>query len=339
MPAPNSADTWAGGESYGLMSLLDVHDLKVSFETNDGLLPAVQGVSFALEEGEALGIVGESGSGKSQTVLALMGLLADNGVASGKAEFEGQDLLGLSPARLNRVRGEKISMIFQDPMTSLNPYLTVASQMTEVLTLHKDMTRREARQEAVRMLDAVHIPDASSRLDRYPHEFSGGMRQRVMIAMSLLCRPQILIADEPTTALDVTVQAQILRLLDEIRREFRTAVILITHDLGVVAEVCDRVIVMYGGRVMESGSLHHIFQGSRHPYTRGLLASVPRLDQERGGRLQGIPGAPPSLSRPPTGCPFEARCAYRLDRCTSVPPPLKERDRGHRVACYAELIL
>ncbi len=321
------------------MSLLEVHDLKVSFDTADGLLPAVRGVSLTLGEGEALGSVGESGSGKSQTVLALMGLLADNGVASGKAVFEGRDLLGLSTRELNKVRGEKISMIFQDPMTSLNPYLTIARQMTEVLTLHKGMGSREARREAVRMLDAVHIPDASNRLDRYPHEFSGGMRQRVMIAMSLLCRPQILIADEPTTALDVTVQAQILRLLDEIRREFRTAVILITHDLGVVAEVCDRVIVMYGGRVMESGSLHHIFRGSRHPYTRGLLASVPRLDQERGGRLKGIPGAPPSLRKPPPGCPFAPRCGNRMDSCTAAPPPLEEREPGHRVACYAELLL
>jgi len=321
------------------VSLLEVHDLKVSFDTADGLLPAVRGVSLTLGEGEALGIVGESGSGKSQTVLALMGLLADNGVASGKAVFEGRDLLGLSARELNKVRGEKISMIFQDPMTSLNPYLTIARQMTEVLTLHKGMDSREARREAVRMLDAVHIPDASNRLDRYPHEFSGGMRQRVMIAMSLLCRPQILIADEPTTALDVTVQAQILRLLDEIRHEFRTAVILITHDLGVVAEVCDRVIVMYGGRVMESGSLHHIFRGSRHPYTRGLLASVPRLDQARGGRLKGIPGAPPSLRKPPPGCPFAPRCDHRMDSCTGAAPPLEEREPGHRVACYAELLL
>jgi len=208
-----------------------------------------------------------------------------------------------------------------------------------VLTLHKGMSRREAQLEAARMLDAVHIPDASNRLDRYPHEFSGGMRQRVMIAMSLLCRPQILIADEPTTALDVTVQAQILRLLDELRREFRMAVILITHDLGVVAEVCDRVIVMYGGRVMESGSLHDIFKGSRHPYTRGLLESVPRLDQVRGGRLKGIPGSPPSLRKPPGGCPFAARCSYRLEGCTVAPPPLEAREPRHFVACYAELIL
>jgi oligopeptide transport system ATP-binding protein len=321
------------------VSLLEVQDLEVSFDTADGVLPAVRGVSFSIDEGEALGIVGESGSGKSQTVLALMGLLADNGTASGKAVLAGRDLLQLKPAELNRVRGEKISMIFQDPMTSLNPYLTIGRQMTEVLTLHKGMSRRDAQLEAVHMLDAVHIPDASNRLDRYPHEFSGGMRQRVMIAMSLLCRPQILIADEPTTALDVTVQAQILRLLAEIRREFRMSVVLITHDLGVVAEVCDRVIVMYGGRVMESGGLGEIFEKSRHPYTRGLLASVPRLDQARGGRLKGIPGTPPSLRKPPPGCPFADRCSYRLDSCTAAPPPLEPRTPGHLVACYAELIL
>ena len=319
------------------MSLLDVRDLTVDFNTDDGRLSAVRGVNFTLEEGESLGIVGESGSGKSQTVLALMGLLADNGEAFGRAQFRGQDLLQMSSAELNRVRGEKISMIFQEPMTSLNPYLTVARQMTEVLTFHKGMNRREARAEAVRMLDAVHIPDAGNRIDRYPHEFSGGMRQRVMIAMSLLCRPQILIADEPTTALDVTVQAQILRLLEEIRQDFRTAIVLITHDLGVVAGVCDRVIVMYGGRVMESGSLHHIFHRSRHPYTRGLLASVPRLDQERGEKLLGIPGTPPSLRRPPDGCPFEARCPHRMDRCGRAPPPLDHPEPGHSVACYADL--
>ena len=318
------------------MSLLDVRDLRVEFKTEDGRLPAVRGVSFTLEEGESLGIVGESGSGKSQTVLALMGLLADNGEVFGRAMYRGQDLLQMPPQEMNRVRGEKISMIFQDPMTSLNPYLTVARQMTEVLTFHKGMSRRDARSEAVRMLDAVHIPDARNRIDRYPHEFSGGMRQRVMIAMSLLCRPQVLIADEPTTALDVTVQAQILRLLDEVRREFRTAVVLITHDLGVVAGVCERVIVMYGGRVMESGTLHHIFHQGRHPYTRGLLASVPRLDQERGGRLQAIPGVPPSLRRPPQGCPFEARCQYRLPRCGESPPPLEFPEPGHSVACYAD---
>ena len=319
------------------MAMLEVEDLTVEFSTADGILPAVRGVGFSLEQGEALGIVGESGSGKSQTVLALMGLLADNGQVSGRARFDGQDLLRLSRSGINKIRGEKISMIFQDPMTSLNPYLRVSRQMTEVLTLHKGTGQREARAEAIRMLDAVHIPDAASRIDRYPHEFSGGMRQRVMIAMSLLCRPRLIIADEPTTALDVTVQSQILMLLDEIRREFGTAVILITHDLGVVAEVCDKVLVMYGGRVMESGVLDDIFRRNRHPYTRGLLASVPRLDKSGGGRLQGIPGTPPSVRRPPPGCPFEARCPVREDRCAEQPPTLREAGEGHEVACYVEM--
>lgn len=319
------------------MAMLEVEDLTVEFSTADGILPAVRGVGFSLEQGEALGIVGESGSGKSQTVLALMGLLADNGRVSGRARFDGQDLLRLSRSGINKIRGEKISMIFQDPMTSLNPYLRVSRQMTEVLTLHKGTGQREARAEAIRMLDAVHIPDAASRIDRYPHEFSGGMRQRVMIAMSLLCRPRLIIADEPTTALDVTVQSQILMLLDEIRREFGTAVILITHDLGVVAEVCDKVLVMYGGRVMESGVLDDIFRRNRHPYTRGLLASVPRLDKSGGGRLQGIPGTPPSVRRPPPGCPFEARCPVREDRCAEQPPTLREAGEGHEVACYVEM--
>ena len=319
------------------MAMLEVDDLTVEFSTADGMLPAVRGVGFTLEQGDALGIVGESGSGKSQTVLALMGLLADNGLAKGRTRFDGQDLLSLKRSDMNKIRGEKISMIFQDPMTSLNPYLRVSRQMAEVLSLHKGMGRKEARAEAIRMLDAVHISDAASRIDRYPHEFSGGMRQRVMIAMSLLCRPRLIIADEPTTALDVTVQSQILMLLDEIRREFGTAVILITHDLGVVAEVCDRVLVMYGGRVMESGVLDDIFRRARHPYTRGLLASVPRLDKSGGGRLQGIPGTPPSVRRPPRGCPFEARCSVREDRCAERPPPLQEAESGHQVACYVEM--
>jgi oligopeptide transport system ATP-binding protein len=318
------------------MALLHVDNLHVRFDTQDGPLAAVRGVDFTLQEGEALGIVGESGSGKSQTVLALMGLIADNGSVTGRATFDGKDLLRMGPRELNEVRGEKISMIFQDPMTSLNPYLKVSRQMTEVLTFHMGMDQRGARQEAIRMLDAVHIPEASSRIDRYPHEFSGGMRQRVMIAMSLLCRPRLIIADEPTTALDVTVQAQILRLIDEVRREFDTAVILITHDLGVVAGVCDRVMVMYGGRVMESGTLDDIFIRGRHPYTQGLLASVPRIDEDRSERLQGIPGSPPSLRRPPPGCPFEPRCSHSRPACNAGAPEAVEPGPGHRVACVLE---
>jgi oligopeptide transport system ATP-binding protein len=318
------------------MALLEVDGLRVEFATQDGALAAVRGVDFSVGEGEALGIVGESGSGKSQTVLALMGLLADNGSTSGRALFDGRDLLRMNARELNRVHGEQISVIFQDPMTSLNPYLTVCRQMTEVLTFHQGMDKRAARQEAIRMLDAVHIPEAAGRIDRYPHEFSGGMRQRVMIAMSLLCRPRLIIADEPTTALDVTVQAQILRLLDEVRREVDTAVILSTHDLGVVAGVCDRVMVMYGGRVMESGTLDDIFRRNRHPYTKGLLASVPRIDEDRIERLRGIPGSPPSLRRPPPGCPFEPRCEHRRAECAASVPAVTEPETGHHVACVLE---
>ena len=318
------------------MALLEVDDLEVRFETPDGELTAVNRISLSLEKGSTLGIVGESGSGKSQTVLAIMGLLAANGRCSGSARFRGTELLGLGARELNRIRGKSISMIFQDPMTSLNPYLSIATQMIEVLSLHKGMTKSEARREAIRMLDAVHIRDAAKRIDLYPHEFSGGMRQRVMIAMALLCKPDLLIADEPTTALDVTVQDQILSLLDEISEEFSTAVILITHDLGVVAGLCDNVLVMYGGRAMEYGGLEDIFSRSRHPYTRGLLKSVPRLDGSGHDRLPTIPGNPPSMRNLPVGCPFEQRCEYRLDRCRDEPPPLVAVAKGHLKACHRD---
>ncbi len=318
------------------MALLEIKDLEVRFDTPDGELTAVNRISLSLDEGSTLGIVGESGSGKSQTVLAIMGLLASNGHCSGSARFHGTELLGLDSTELNRIRGRKISMIFQDPMTSLNPYLSIATQMTEVLTLHKGMTNREARREAIDMLDAVHLRDAARRIDMFPHEFSGGMRQRVMIAMALLCRPDLLIADEPTTALDVTVQDQILSLLEEMRAEFSTAVILITHDLGVVAGLCDQVLVMYGGRAMEYGGLDDIFNHSRHPYTRGLLKSVPRLDRTEHDRLPTIPGNPPSMRNLPAGCPFEARCDYRLARCRDEPPSLVTVGEGHAKACHLD---
>ena len=318
------------------MALLELEDLEVRFDTPDGELTAVNRISLSLDEGSTLGIVGESGSGKSQTVLAIMGLLAANGHCSGSARFRDTELLGLDSMALNRIRGKKISMIFQDPMTSLNPYLPIATQMTEVLTRHKGMTRRDARREAIGMLDAVHIRDAARRIDMFPHEFSGGMRQRVMIAMALLCRPDLLIADEPTTALDVTVQDQILSLLDEMRVEFSTAVILITHDLGVVAGLCDQVLVMYGGRAMEYGDLDDIFNHSRHPYTRGLLKSVPRLDRTEHDRLPTIPGNPPSMRNLPDGCPFEARCEYRLTRCRDEPPSLVAVGEGHTKACHLD---
>jgi len=303
------------------MTLLDVDNLAVQFSTQDGPVYAVNGLSFKLAKGQTLGIVGESGSGKSQTVLALMGLLARNGRATGQALYHGQNLLTLPEHELNAIRGNRMAMIFQDPMTSLNPYLTVERQMTEVLQLHKGQDRNSARNTCVRMLDAVRIPEASKRIGMYPHEFSGGMRQRVMIAMALLCEPEVLIADEPTTALDVTVQAQILLLLRELQQNFGTAIVLITHDLGVVAGLCDQVVVMYGGRVMEQGSAQQLFKSASHPYTLGLLRAIPRMDRD-DATLLSIPGAPPNMARLPKGCPFSPRCAFADQRCHEALAPL-----------------
>lgn len=303
------------------MSLLRVNDLNVRFRTEDALVHAVNGVNFTLARGQTLGIVGESGSGKSQSVLAMMGLLANNGQASGEVCYQGKNLLTLSQAELNRVRGDRLSMIFQDPMTSLNPYLTIERQMSEVLALHKGLDRQTARLRAISLLDAVRIPDASRRISRYPHEFSGGMRQRVMIAMALLCEPEILIADEPTTALDVTVQAQILSLLRDLQRDFATAIIMITHDLGVVAGLCDQVIVMYGGRVMEHADAESVFYQPSHPYTIGLLGALPALD-DQAGMLTSIPGNPPNLAALPAGCPFAERCSHALPTCSKQVPAL-----------------
>jgi oligopeptide transport system ATP-binding protein len=305
--------------------VLEVKGLSVQFRTNDGAVYAVNQVDFELGRGQTLGIVGESGSGKSQTVLAMMGLLARNGSASGQVLHHGRNLLGLSSKELNAIRGDRIAMIFQDPMTSLNPYLTVERQMTEVLELHRGMGRRAARLRAIEALDAVKIPDAKRRIDFYPHEFSGGMRQRVMIAMALLCEPEVLIADEPTTALDATVQAQITVLLRELQRDFGTAILMITHDLGVVAGLCDDVMVMYGGRVMEHASADDIFHRPSHPYTRGLLAALPRLD-DTSAKLVSIPGNPPNMNELPPGCPFSARCRYVEDRCVTTMPLLQRRD-------------
>ena len=303
------------------MALIEVNKLSVRFQTPDGLLTAVNDISFSLERGQTLGIVGESGSGKSQTVLAMMGLLAINGSASGQARFDGQDLLILPAPELNRIRGNRVAMIFQDPMTSLNPYLTVERQMTEVLEFHKGMTRAAARARSVQALDAVKIPEAARRIGMYPHEFSGGMRQRVMIAMALLCEPEVLIADEPTTALDVTVQAQIIALLRELQRDFGTAIVMITHDLGVVAGLCDEVMVLYGGRVMEQGSAESVFYHPSHPYTVGLLGAIPRLQQGQQA-LVAIPGAPPNMAQLPPGCPFSERCALAETRCVQTRPAL-----------------
>jgi oligopeptide transport system ATP-binding protein len=302
--------------------VLEVKGLSVRFATGDGPVHAVNDVGFTLARGQALGIVGESGSGKSQTVLAMMGLLARNGAATGQVLHHGRNLLALAPAELNAVRGDRIAMIFQDPMTSLNPYLTVERQMTEVLELHRGLERRAARVRAIQALDAVRIPDAKRRIDFYPHEFSGGMRQRVMIAMALLCEPEVLIADEPTTALDATVQAQITQLLRELQRDHGTAIVMITHDLGVVAGLCDEVMVMYGGRVMEHAAADAVFHRPSHPYTRGLLAALPRLDAD-GGALASIPGNPPDMSALPPGCPFSPRCAHVEDRCVATQPLLR----------------
>ncbi|PRY75479.1 oligopeptide transport system ATP-binding protein [Yoonia maritima] len=315
------------------MSLLNIQDLKVSFTTPEGEVNAVNGLNLSLNEGETLAVVGESGSGKSQTAFATMGLLAKNGRATGTINFDGQNLLGMSTKALNKVRSQQIGMIFQDPMTSLNPYLRISEQMAEVLTLHKGMSKRDAINESVKMLDAVRIPDARNRITNYPHEFSGGMRQRIMIAMSLLCRPRLLIADEPTTALDVTVQAQIMQLLGDIRREFGTAIILITHDLGVVAGFCDRTLVLYGGQVMEEGQTETVFANPTHPYTLGLLQAVPRLDREEL-ELATIAGEPPDMSRLPAGCPFSPRCDIAMHRCATLRPTLETLEAGHRRACH-----
>lgn len=315
------------------MSLLSIKDLCVKFATEDGVVTAVNGLNFDLNEGETLGIVGESGSGKSQTAFAIMGLLAKNGRTEGQALFDGKNLLQLSQKQLNKIRPNDIAIIFQDPMTSLNPYMTVGDQLCEVLIIHKGMSKADAWQESIKMLDAVKIPEAKKRIKMYPHEFSGGMRQRVVIAMALLCRPKLLIADEPTTALDVTVQAQIMALLKDLKTDFNTTIIMITHDLGVVAGVCDRVLVMYAGRTMAYGKTEELFANPTHPYTIGLLGAAPRLDQS-DERLITIAGNPPNLLNLPTGCPFHERCVFAEPICREVPPPLEFLPNERQRACH-----
>jgi len=315
------------------MALLEVSDLEVEFETPEGVVKAVNGMEFQLNESETLAIVGESGSGKSQLVMAIMGLLAENGSASGRAEFHGRDLMQMAPKELNAIRGRQIAMIFQDPMTSLNPFLTIEKQMIEVVMHHQGLSRDEARAHAVEMLRAVRIPDPEERIRQYPHEYSGGMRQRVMIAMGLLCEPEVLIADEPSTALDVTIQAQITDLVSELRKQTHMAIILITHDLAAVAEISDRIIVMYAGELVETGSAEDIFYRPQHPYTRGLLASVPRLDRVSDDELQAIPGNPPNLLDLPTGCRFRDRCSQAMEECLQRPPLWVSED-GRMSRCF-----
>jgi oligopeptide/dipeptide ABC transporter ATP-binding protein len=315
--------------------LLAVEDLRVHFWTGGGTVHAVNGISFEIGPGETLGIVGESGCGKSVTALALLGLLPRAGrVRTGSALFDGRDLLQLNQRALRRIRGRQIAMIFQDPMTSLNPVLTIGRQIREPLETHFGMNRKAASARAGELLERVGIPSPDARLSDYPHQFSGGMRQRAMIAMALACRPKIMIADEPTTALDVTIQAQILSLLKELVAEEQTALILITHDLGVVAGMCERVNVMYAGMFMETGSADQLFATPRHPYTLGLLQSVPRLDAARRAQLQPIEGAPRDMLQAPGACPFQPRCRYEVEESRREVPPLVEMEPGHKVACF-----
>jgi oligopeptide/dipeptide ABC transporter ATP-binding protein len=317
------------------MALLEVSDLRTYFKTRAGEVHAVDGVSFTVEEGEVLGIVGESGCGKSVTALSLMGLVLPPGrVVSGSAVFNGRDLLRLKPKDLENVRGKDIGMIFQDPMTSLNPTLTIGTQITEVLRRHLEMGRDQARKRAVELLEEVRIPKAAERLKDYPHRYSGGMRQRVMIAIAIACNPKLLIADEPTTALDVTVQAGVLDTMDELRREHQMSMIIITHDMGVVAETANNILVMYAGQVVEQATSLDLFDRPEHPYTEALLAALPQIEGEdvRTGRLESIPGRPPDLLAPPEACRFAPRCPYAgHDDCTLVPPELREIRPGHWV--------
>ena len=324
-----------------MSAILEVRDLRTQFDTLDGVVRAVDGVSFDLARGETLGIVGESGCGKSVTALSILRLIPpETGrIASGSIRFEGEDLTQLSEEAMKRLRGHRISMIFQEPMTSLNPVLTVGTQIAENVVRHRGVSKRAARDRACEMLELVRIADARRRLDEYPHQLSGGMRQRVMIAMALSCDPQVLIADEPTTALDVTIQAQILDLMLDLKEKTGTAIVLITHDLGVVAETTQRVVVMYAGRKVEEAPVEALFDNPLHPYTRGLMRAIPRLDvdADEGGRrprLQEIPGLVPILTRPIVGCAFAARCELATERCRTTPPPVVDAGQGHTVACW-----
>ncbi len=316
-------------------TILEIKNLKTSFFTHVGEVQAVRGVDFSLKKGDVLGIVGESGSGKSVTALSIMKLIDYPGkIKSGKIIFNNKDISSFSNKQMSNIRGNEIAMIFQDPMTSLNPVISIKNQMVEVIRRHQKLSRKRAVESAIKMLSMVGIPDAEKRINSYPHEFSGGMRQRAMIATALLCNPKLLIADEPTTALDVTIQAQILDIMKRLANELDTSIILITHDLGVIAEICTDIIVMYGGMIMEKGTADDIFYNPQHPYTQGLLKSVPRMDREEKGRLVPIQGSPPDLITPPTGCPFSPRCPYVMQICTEEASPTFEIDESHSSACW-----
>jgi oligopeptide transport system ATP-binding protein len=316
--------------------LLEIRDLKTYFFTDDGVVKAVDGISYDIEAGETLGLVGESGCGKSVSALSLLRLIPSppGKIVGGQVLFEGEDLLQVGEEEIRHIRGNRIAMVFQEPMTSLNPVLTIGRQLTEGLELHLKLDGGAAQQRAIQLLEMVGIPEAATRISDYPHQFSGGMRQRVMIAMALSCNPKLLLADEPTTALDVTIQAQVLEILARLSRELGTAVIIITHNLGVVARYADRVNVMYAGKIVERASAKELYRNPRHPYTLGLLKSVPRLDQARKGRLDPIEGVPPDLINVPPGCPFNPRCSYRIDKCTQEIPPLMQANEAHEVACW-----
>ena len=315
--------------------LLEVNNLKTSFFTHVGEVQAVRGMDFKLRKGDVLGIVGESGSGKSVTALSIMKLIDFPGkIKEGQIIFNGEDITNYSESKMSNIRGNDIAMIFQDPMTSLNPVFRIRDQMVEVIRRHQKLNRKEARQQAIKMLELVGIPEPEGRYKSYPHEFSGGMRQRVMIATALSCNPQLLIADEPTTALDVTIQAQILDIMRDISEQLDTAIILITHDLGVIAETCHDLIVMYGGMPMEKGTVLDIFESPQHPYTVGLLKSVPRMNSKEKGRLKPIAGSPPDLLAPPAGCPFSPRCPHTMQICTEEAPPMLKAGESHTSACW-----
>ena len=319
------------------MKLLEINNLKIFFDTPEGTVKAINDVSLDLLNNESLAIVGESGSGKTQLVFSILGLLDRNAKVTGSIKYESKEILNIPDEEINKIRTNKISIIFQDPMTSLNPYMRICDQMNEVIIHHKGLNKKDATIQSIRMLDAVKIPDAKNKINMFPHEFSGGMRQRVMIAMSLLCNPNIIIADEPTTSLDVTVQAQIMELFKDIQKEFQTSFILITHNMGIVADTCLKTLVLYGGKVMEYGLTTDIFLNPSHPYTIGLLETMPRIDREYE-ILKTIPGNPPNMMKLPNGCPFSSRCSYKVNDCLEIQPPIKTiNNQNHQRACHVSL--